>query len=993
MIFKRSAGRASTLALLLSTAAAVSSSPALGQTVPPESVDQAIKDTQATASAKKVTKKPDDAAQPQIVVTGSRILRKVTDSPAPVAVVTSEQIRAAGTQEVADVVNELPSISITQTNQTSNLAGNAGVNALDLRGLGTQRTLVLVDGRRQVPVIAGTSAVDVSTIPSALVDHIEVLTGGASAMYGADAVSGVVNFILKRNFQGIDASAQYGNSDRWDMPTYDLDVLGGTNFNHDRGNVTLFAYRGAQLGNVTGEDRPWTAGGYPFYARATTNEPFSIVDNQRSIYSANTAQVLLGGKLWTFDQNGALAQPVLGPGGITNLAPVNLNNPANVGTLVTNGGDYGGRYDSWYLVVPSKRTALRGSLDYEFSDALKFSGSVQYSHNTSRAQYAAWNEYGQNAVPTDSPFITDQMRQANGGSITAPLNFARRFPELGLARTEYDRSMLQANVGIHGEYDIFSKPWNYSVYYAYGDTHEKTRDVNATASNRYLQAIDSTVGPDGQPICRSTLTDPADGCVPLNPFMPLQAREIAYLQYTSDWSHSTLQQQVASGYTGGELFDLPGGPAQLVLGAEYRKEKNNIGVIPQYNPDSPLFDPSIGTTASPLVGSYTVREEFSEVSLPLVKNLPLLHTLSLDGAVRFSHYSTAGNTTTWKLGGLWSPIRDIRFRGTYGKAVRAPNIGEIFTASNISGMWLSDPCNYYNVKYRADMSQYAAANCAAIKPSNYNTYWLWLQTNTQGNPALKPEVAKTLTLGVVLQPRFIKNLTLTADYYNIDLRGAIDTFPAQTVIDRCVDAPSLNNIFCGLVQRDANHNLTGVLLEKVNIARYLTRGIDYELLYRLDLSQFAGGRKIGKIDVDAAFTRLLRRNYTLDPANPDTVTKFAGTFGSPKWKGVVRTTYDGGTFGLTWTLRYFSPMRPGSTYTAENYTKIWTPVVVYNDFSGWARLRPNLDFFAGMRNAFDRAPPRIPGAEAGGANFELGYQAGVYDVIGRTFYAGVRFHR
>lgn len=933
------------------------------------------------------------ASVEEIVVTGSRIRRSSLDSPAPIAVVGAEAIRATGQTEIADVVNELPGLAITQTDQTSNLAGNAGVNALDLRGLGTERTLVLVDSRRRVPAIPGTSAVDISTIPSSLVERVEIVTGGASALYGADAVAGVANFILKKDFEGIDASAQYGASTRGDMDEYNFDILAGRNFADGRGNVTVYGFYQTSPSTVSGEDRPWTAGGYPIYSRSSTSEPYTIQDGVRNVNNSRFAHVILGGELFTFTDEGKLRAPQLGPGGFVNRGTINLNDPTSIGTLLTDGGEYGGRYDAYYLAVPSDRLSTRAAVNYEFHEALKLSVSGEYSHNKSEAAYAPLTAFGGDTIPVDSPFITDEMRLANGGDITAPLNFSRRFDELGMAHTRYDRKLYQFVTNLDGDFALFNHDWNYSTYYSYGKSRQKQTSINGTAMNRFYDGLNSTTDANGNAVCRSTLANPGNGCVALNPFRPLTQEMIDYIQYDTSPAVATLTQHVVSGYVSGGVFDLPGGAVQVVLGAEYRKEKNDIGAAPELDPTHSAFDPSIGATATPLVGAYSVKEVFGEVHVPILSNVPFADTLSVDAAVRLSDYTTAGSTTTYKFGAEWAPVRDIRFRGTYGQAVRAPNIGELYTTSSISGLWVTDPCNTWNLENRATRTEYTAANCAVLNPSDKDTYWVYRDIISQGNLDLGVETAKTLTLGAVIQPRFVPNLTLTIDYYNIDLRGAIASFAAQTLIEKCVDSPTLDNAFCPLITRDANNNLESVVTQKMNLSRFLTRGIDFGLNYQADLEDWGLGSNSGRISIDAAYGRLMKRDFTLDPADQTNITKSAGVFGSPKWKGVVRTTYSHDDFSITWAVRHFGPMKPTTTATAELYKPLRTPHVFYHDLSGRVNVTENVEFYGGLRNLFDRDPPRIPGAEAGGANFELGYQAGVYDSIGRTFFVGLRVIR
>ncbi|WP_230635432.1 TonB-dependent receptor domain-containing protein [Sphingomonas sp. Leaf4] len=940
----------------------------------------------------------DDKAgeQGEILVTGSRIRRIAADSPSPVAVVDADQIRATGATQIADVINQLPALAVTLTNQTSNRTGNAGVNALDLRGMGTQRTLVLIDGRRQVPSVPGTSAVDLSNLPASLIQRVEVVTGGASALYGADAVAGVANFITKRDFQGVDANLRYGASTRGDLDIYSMDLTAGRNFADGRGNVTLYGFYEQQPGSVTGADRPWTAGGYPFYTRANANQKYYISDDNQNIYSSDSPQVVLGGKLYAINPNGTLRAPQLGSQGFTNAVPVTVSNTNSeaLGTLVTNsGGEYHGRYDGWYLAVPSERFSTRFSGNFEVSPALKLFALASLSQNRSEAAYAPLTAFGSNSVPRDSPFITPAILAANGGALPANgLYFARRMMELGTPSTLYRRQTFQSAFGAEGDFRLLAHDWNYSTYYSYGVTEQQVRRINNTSNRRWTLGLNSTTGANGQAVCRSTLTAPGNGCVAINPLLPLTQQMIDYVQYSSSWSRSVMKQQVASGYVSGGLFDLPGGSVEAVIGAEYRKESNDIGVSDEFNPKNARYDPTLGITATPLLGKYDVKEAYGELHVPLLKDVPGFRSLSVDGAVRLSDYSTAGNTTTYKVGGEWAPFRDIRFRATYGKAVRAPNIGELYTASSIGGMWITDPCQTWNLANRVDKTQYTPKNCATINPGDRNTYWVYRDIISKGNLDLKPETARTLTVGTVLQPRFIPGLSLTVDYFNIDLRDSIDAFPAQTLINKCVDQPTLTNIFCPLIQRDANNNLLSVVTQKLNLAKYLTRGIDFGLQYATALDRLGIAGVSGRLSVDANYTRLLKREYTLDPTDPTTTTEYRGVFGSPTWKGVVRTAYTADSWGANWTLRHFSPMRTSPSVTSALYEKRYTPDVFYNDFSAWVRLLPGVDLSGGLNNAFDRKPPRIPGAEAGGANFELANQAGVYDVIGRTFFVGARIH-
>ncbi|KRG74487.1 hypothetical protein ABB30_13865 [Stenotrophomonas ginsengisoli] len=950
-----------------------------------------------------------------IVVTGSRIRREAGfDGPAPMSTIDAAAITASGHTQITDVVNQLPGFAITQTGQTSNQyeVGNPGINALDLRGMGVQRTLTLVDSRRQVPSIPGTSGVDLSMIPSSLVERVEVITGGASALYGADAVNGVANFILKRDFDGLEANIRYGNSSRFDMPSTTADVLFGKNFADNRGNFTLFGFAERTSGEVSGQDRPWTAGGMPLYERANAGDRRVITEGNRNFYNSPNAQVVLGNCnssnwmncLYTFDANGQLRRPQLGPGGLVNLNPGALNTGnALLQQGRTDGGEYGAYYDNWMLSVPSDRQTVRSTVNFDFNEHARFFANLTYSQSqtqTRNRELAAYGSGYEESVPYDSPFITQDMIDANGGAFTDNISFARHFDnDFGLRRTDYERKLLQVVTGLEGDFELFSRNWNYSGYVSYGRSEERSRSLNAAALPRFYAGLNSTADANGNAVCNGSwvwsdvLNDwdwaaPMAGCVAINPFAQLTPEMVKWLSYDTDWSKTQMTQKVASAYASGGLFDLPGGEAQLVVGMEYRSESNNVGVSPQFNANHALFDPSLGYTATPLIGEYSVKEAFGEIHLPLISGAPGAERLSLDLAGRVSDYNLSGRTTTTKVGLEWAPIEDLTLRGTYGKAIRAPNIGEMFTAGVVSGAWLYDPCNDYSLANSTGNTQYTAANCAQIAPSDTATYWQWLDVIYSGNTELGPETAKTTTFGAVFRPRFINNLVISADYYKIDLRNVIAGLAPQTILQRCVDLASMDNQFCGLVTRNATGDLVDVSVQQLNLAQSLARGVDINATW---FTQLPRGHRLS---LDLNLGRNLERIDIADAANPDDVWNNLEIFGTPQWKGSLRTGLSHEKYSVYWTLRGYSKMRASEYATYETYERPWSGSMFYNDIYASYQLTPKVSVSAGMNNMFDRSPPRIPGAEAGGSNFNQGIagtSSGLYDVIGRTFHLSLNF--
>lgn len=961
----------------------------------------------AYAQTAKSDEKADEVEEvEEVVVTGTRIRLRGAQSATPTSVISADTIQKTSPRQIADLVNQLPALVISQSDQTSNAnrdkdsmdQSHPGMNALDLRGLGTKRTLVLVNGRRHVPGAPGSSAVDISTLPSSLVERVEVITGGASALYGADAVAGVANFIMKKNFEGIDSNVRYGNSARNDMPSYDVDLLYGKNFADGKGNFTLFGYYGKSDGTVSGQDRPWTATGNPWWSRIGTGATAVnyIVDGRRNLGYSPRAQVLLGGKVYTFNDDGSMRAPILGPNGILPNT-YNLALPETVANLETDGGEYGGRYDSWLLSVPNDRFIAHGTLNYELTPNIRYFLEMDYAHNKSHGEYGMWWEGASNWLWEGNPFITQEMIAANGGSLPY-VAFARQFPEIGRSSSHYKRELTQVVTGFEGDLPGLFRDhdWTWSAYYSYGKTEETVQDRNSVSNERYMRALDAVSGPGGKPICSvnsdadTSNDDPA--CVALNPFKPLTQDVIKYLTFNPSASTSSLEQQVVSGYATGALFTLPAGEVQAVIGGEYRKEKNYIGAVAEYNPNDPAFVPDYGVEQNPLRGEYDVKEVFGELSVPILADLPFAYKLSVDAAVRASDYSTAGKTTSWKYGLQYAPVRDLRLRATYGKAVRAPNISEIFTASSISGQWLYDPCNYY-MNNRVETTPNTVSNCATLNPANKNSYWLWLEVEKKGNEDLEVETAKTLTVGLVAQPRFMRNFTMSVDYYDIDLSNVIAAVEPQTIINKCVDAPMQNNPYCDLVIREAGtNNLLRVVKQNINLAKRTNRGIDLEFDYFTDLSSWGWGADSGRLSLNMVYTRLMENKITPDPENPENVTSTLGIFGFPKWKGVTRVSYQKGPLWLSWNFRYFSPMRMNTTINPENYFPYRTKSITYHDFYASYELKKNVTLGLGMNNVFDTAPPRYPGAEAGGAYFgDEGWQSGVFDVIGRTGFISLKF--
>ncbi len=966
-----------------------------------------------------------------IVVTGSRIASPNLTSASPVTVVSGADFAQTGTTRVEDLVNSLPQVFAGQNSNISN--GASGTATLNLRGLGSERTLVLVNGRRLVPGDPTTSAADINVIPAVLIERVDVLTGGASAVYGADAVAGVVNFILDSDFEGFKIDTQYslynhnnrGNS-RYtaalnargfayprgnvaDGGTFDTTLAFGAGFDDGRGHATAyFGYR--KINAVLQANRDYSA--CALSARSTANATLRPFDCTGSLTSPQGTFIIYdttspGSFTSTLFQVGAGRTFV--PGATRyNFAPLN------------------------YYQRPDERYTAGVFADYEISEALHPYMEFMFMDDRTVAQIAPSGDFGNTlSLNCDNPLLSAQQRSivcdtenllvsnsparafdVVGNTGEAPFNFVdpttgatynrgfaqilRRNVEGGGRADDLQHTSYRAVLGSRG---VLSDAWSYDAYYQYGRTNFAQTYRNDFSVTRITRAIDVVTSPTtGAPVCRSVLDGSDLNCVPWDIFAPGGVTQAAlnYIQIPG-LSRGVVSEQVLSGALSGDLtgYGLKSPWADegvaVALGAEYRRESLEFVSDAAFQTGDLAGQ---GAPTLPVSGSFDVKEIFGEIRIPLVQE-SFIHEFSITGGYRYSDYSSGATTDTYKIEGQLAPVRDITFRGGYNRAVRAPTVQDFFAPQRVALDGSTDPCAGHTITNTA-----ADAGCRAqglsigqnVAPNPAEQY----NGLIGGNPNLVPEIADTYTVGVIFTPTFLPGFSATVDYFDIKLTGAIQGIGADTILNVCNN--TVDPFFCGLVNRDASGSL------------WRTSGG-----YVTDLSQNIGGVSTKGIDVNANYSHevgsLGRASLSfvgtyLDEIVTDTGIAAAGSFDcaglygnvcgtpNPEWRHQARLSFDmpnGMGASIRW--RYFAAVDQDTTSSNTNLSgttqpaNLQIPAQNYFDLALTWKVGDHYDFRLGANNLFDREPP-IVGSNGGGNNGNT--YANVYDALGRYIYAGVK---
>ncbi|WEK43884.1 MAG: TonB-dependent receptor [Candidatus Sphingomonas colombiensis] len=948
-----------------------------------------------------------------IVVTGSRIARPDLENASPVSVISAADIQLRQPATAEELLRDMPALRPNIGPGVNN--GSDGSATLELRGIGAQRTLVLLDGRRLVP-FGLDGLTDTNNIPVALIERVDTLTGGASSTYGADAVAGVVNFITKRDFKGITASTSYRVSEKGDATRFKGDITVGASFDDNRGNVVL------SVGYTKADPLATTARSIGAYPISSATGTFSgAAAAQVTIFGLPSTSALGVGK----SDFGAVVNPTTG---LLQAAVASDTYNTNIGT---------------YFQTPLDRINVYASSRYEIGSGVEFYSTAMFTRNVVRLQLASSGTFSNTyQLALNNPYIpTGILNQLCGAYSISAADCAtaaavkggpgttgyreiavqpqRRITEMGPRGNNIESQMFQVVGGFRGS---ITDSLRYDVSAQYGETTQNQTREHWGSFSKVQQALRSYKNAAGQLVCADT----SNGCVPLNLFGPngsITPDQVAFIDLNA-LINRKVQQTVVTGSITGDLFTVPFADHKIgfAVGGEYRK------ITARTQPDNPsqIQGEVLGTGArTPAdVGAYSVKEVFAEIKAPLVENKPFFYRLTAEAGIRYSDYTTTGGSTTWKAGGTWEPYQGFKFRGTYTVAVRSPNIQELYQSpvqslGNLTQDFCQGTLPVGNPKLTA-LCVATGAPAAAIgsiaKPTSNQ-----INTTTSGNRDLNVERARTYTLGAAITPSFLPGFSLTADYFHIRIRDAI-TQPAQAdILNGCYSTalnPSLTyNSFCQLIKRNpltgslnGAGETPGVILTYSNLGVIETAGWDFGISQRARMDDL-GINVPGNLTINFNATLL---DYYHFQANPNSINRdCTGYYSSggctnprAKWRWNSRVGYGTDKFDVSLIWSHVSrvslepslparlpgnvpqPGGPAIGSIKEAFTHI--PAYDYFDLAGRVSPTDNVELTLTVNNLFNKQPPLV-GNGVGGTTYNGGNTfPTIYDVIGRSFTIGAR---
>jgi iron complex outermembrane receptor protein len=898
----------------------------------------------------------------EVVVTGSRIERAGYEAPTPVTMANRDEIQAAATPALGEYLAKMPSFGQATNAQNPNhgvSGGGAGISLVNLRNLGINRTLVLFDGRR-VNVSTLTGGVDMNLVPDALVQRIDIVTGGASAAWGSDAVAGVVNIITNKEFQGVEAKVEGGVSTRGFGFTHKEEIAGGTSFHDGRGHI---------VGNFTYTDTPF----YIYENDLPWYNPKTIVNNPAFTATNGQPRLIIAGA--SNYGNVGLANMTRG-GLITSAGPLkNIQFVGPEGTpqpyrvnLVSGVRAFGPDADPshmpiWSIGTPTKRYTTYVHSDYAVTDSIKATVDFNFSNAKGEFNTTYYNRVGNITVKADNAFLPESIRTIMTANGITQFSMGKTNTDFGRVETAVDRKLWRGVFGLEGEI----ADWKWDAYYMHG----QTRTYNTSANNPYVPnynlAIDSVVNPaNGQVVCRSTLTNPTDGCVPMNIFGSGNVSQQA-VDYIVN-KYRTLQViytglDVAAASVNGSPFSLWAGPVDIAAGIEYRRETARATADAESNLRrffagnfSPL--PKVGVT---------VKEGFGEVNVPLAKDEAWARSLDLNAAVRVTDYSTSGTVTTWKAGLTYQVTDEVRVRGTRSRDIRAPTISELFTPGTFSTIVVNDP-------FRAENIQ--------------------VFQNFAGNATLRPEIGATWTGGAVYAPQWLDGFQVSLDYYKIGITGAITSPNNQTVLDQCFAG---NQAYCPLIIRNAPTagqtigTINRLDLLPVNAAKANVSGVDFETSYRAAIGPGeAAFRLLGTYNIEQSTDV---NGLYVNNAGSVTSATANNQSGQPRIRGTANARYNWDAYMLGLEIQYIGAGKLNKDWTAADIDPESNKVdqVLYFNLQAsytFEAFGTESSFYLNVNNVFDRENPYPPVLNTNGVTPTGSY--GLYDPWGRFFRGGIR---
>ncbi|APR52153.1 TonB-dependent receptor [Sphingomonas koreensis] len=860
-------------------------------------------------------------AEDDVVVTGSRIQRSGFDAPTPTTVIGEAELALGNRPSVAQVLNDVPQFRATSTPTTTGGNTNSGVSTADMRGLGGVRTLTLLNGHR----FSGSA--DLNTVPQSLVKRIDVVTGGASAAWGSGAVAGVVNIILDDDFTGWKLGAQAGVSSRGDGGRYGADIAWGTDFAGGRGHFMV-------AGDYMKEDGILTRKGRPNLEAGLFVHP---TEGLKFVRDPNSTQVYNGGSI--LSTSAAPYGLVFGPDG--NINPFPFGSVTSGATTVGGGGQ--NTYDYVPISAPYQRINAFARASYEVTDSLKV--WAQFSFHRMTGNYGLFPETAADAstlIRPDNAFLTaaNRTRLAAAG-VTGPFLLGRFLDDIGSKREmltlRYSRRNLEGAIGLEGS---FGNGWKYNAYYDHGEVRLDQGINNQRIKARFANGVDSIlVG--NTPTCRinadASTTNDDPNCVPINILGNGNISDAA-AKWAFAGSHliATIKLDAAGASLSGQPFSTWAGPVDIALGTDVRWEKQ----VTNYVDPLSLANALSVLNSSATNGGFNVKEAFVEANLPLL-DAEGVAKLEINGAARYSDYSTSGGIWSWKTGGTLRLVNDLLLRAVYSRDIRSPSITEYYLSRSVNIGVVQDP-------YRGGAVQ-----------SNVTVYG-------GGNKNLTPEISHTLTLGGSYSPSFIPGFRLSVDYYDINIDNVITVIPTQTLLGQCFAKAPSDPTCGGVIVRKANGEIDTLTNPYLNLANYNTQGLDIEASYRTALGN-------GQLTVRALANHVF--HLKVDGVEVSGIVGGETAFSTPKWRGSTTVAFDNANFGANLRVRYVG----GGTYNAQKIVDGRFGSRTYVDIGLQAKVG-SFTLFGNVNNLFDRDPPLTQ------------YITPNYDVIGRYVSGGVKLN-
>jgi iron complex outermembrane receptor protein len=945
----------------------------------------------------------------KISVTGSRLRSTDMQGFSPVQTIDASDIDVSSVANIQELLLKNPAFGspgISRTNSNFSTA-SAGVATVDLRNLGASRTLVLVNGRRFVAGVPGESSVDLNSIPTQFIERVEIMTGGASAFYGSDAVAGVVNIVYKKEFEGIEFDVQSGQSSEGDSEEDQVQFTMGTSSADGKGNIMMHAAYTNQ-GAVFSRDRERSAvdqASTGAYFTGEADDMFTATSPFLSSY-APQGRFFAGNKQYTYDSSGNLIDNWSTNGSDTREA--NGFNRSNYRTIAIPTERYllatSGKYeiaDGWNAFLEGTYAASQTQTELEpfpfaSDDVYSASGGQmpiefeEFIESTSNP-----GEYTRNLIR--NPFVPDAIFNSaidEDGDGLKDIYFTRRLADVANRGNIADRDTFRVVGGIEGE---ITDGWYLDAFYGYGQTKESQVSSGQVNVLNVKSALEAITDSSGNIVCRDA-TARAQGCVPLTLFGKGSITPEAATYINASGLLSTFTSQKTAGLNlSGELFELPAGFVGIAGGVEYREEfsRSEFDALQQAGLNA-------GNAIPRTEGKFDVLEYYTEVNVPILSDMFLAEQLNLRGAVRLSDYSTVGNTESWNVALDWAPIDEVRFRAIRAQSTRAPNINELFSPpSQTYPSGLTDPCLGVTSSSTGGASDACRADAGVLANIQANGAFTLNQSDLQGvsgfnrgNPELNAEKGKSWTFGVTVSPdglAVVEDFDFSVDYFDIEIDDAIVSTPRQFILDQCYGGSSDT---CGFITRRQSNmgaNSAGSLeyidSGDTNSGGYATSGIDYVVSYAKDFEDYG---LVGQVNARLAYTHVIN-GYSI-PLPGSEKDPFAGEIDAAYDKFYLSLGYTYEDLSVAWNTTFIGKSSlddqflSGYDFEPES---VGVGSVTYHDLNVAYRPFDMAEFYIGVNNVFDTAPPPIitglPGSNTGTET-----AAGTYDALGRRYYAGVR---